>query len=108
MKLAIFLVICGVIAVLYAMPAFYLKSGAGKDKPEDVTRYLGEPLQSVDEVGGTTVSIYKVEKVPPICVQYVVTFKKQITGGDDPSLQTLGVQSFLKDWTWRWCPSDKK
>lgn len=107
MKLIILLVVVGIVVVLYATPAFYLRSGADKDTPDAVTRYLDTPSQSTDKPDGTTVSIYKVEKIPPLCVEYVVTFKNTLTG-EDALQQAISVKRVLNKWTWRWCPSEKK
>lgn len=106
-KKIIILAVIGVIAILYATPAFYLRYGVNNDNPDAVTRYLGAPSQSTDNPDGTTVSIYKVEKIPPLCVEYVLTFKNALTG-EDASQQTIGIKSVLNKWTWRWCPSEKK
>lgn len=107
MKLIILLVVIGVVAILYATPAYYLKNGAGKSTPEEVSQYISTPSQSADHPDGTTVSIYKVEKIPPLCVEYVVTFKNILTG-EDASQQTISVKRILHKWDWRWCPSEKK
>jgi hypothetical protein len=106
MKLIILLVIVGVVVILYATPAFYLRSGVKHDAPDAVTRYLGTPSQSTDHPDGTTVSIYKVEKIPPVCIEYVLTFKNKLTG-EDASQQIISVKTVLSKWTWRWCPSEK-
>jgi len=107
MKQIIILVVLGVLAILYATPAFYLRSGVNHDDPDAVTRYLGMPSESTDNPDGTTVSIYRVEKIPPLCVEYVVTFKNKLTG-EDASQQAIDVRRVLNQWTWRWCPSEKK
>jgi hypothetical protein len=107
MKIIILLVVLGVLAILYATPTFYLRSGVNHDTPDAVTRYLGTPSQSTDHPDGTTVSMYKVEKIPPLCVEYVLTFKNILTG-EDASQQAIGVKRILNKWTWRWCPSEKK
>ena len=106
MKQIILLVVLGVVFILYATPAFYLKSGVNNDTSDDVTRYLGMPSQSTDNPDGTTVALYKVEKLPPICVEYVVTFKNKLTG-EDASQQAIGVNRVLNKWTWHRCPSEK-
>ena len=106
-KKMIILVVIGVVAILYATPAFYLRNGVEKDTPEDVPKYLGMPSQSTDNPDGTTVSIYKVEKIPPLCVEYVLTFKNVLTG-EDASQQAINVKRTLNKWTWRWCPSENK
>lgn len=105
-KKIILLAVIGVVAILYATPVFYLKSGVDKSTPDEVSQYLGMPSQSTDHPDGTTVSIYKVEKIPPLCVEYVVTFKNTLTG-EDASQQAIGIKSVLNTWTWRWCPSEK-
>ena len=105
-KQMIFLVVAGVVLLLYATPAFYLRNGPDKDTPDDVTKYLGLPSQSTDNPDGTTVSLYRVEKIPPLCIEYVLTFKNKLTG-EDASLQAVNVQRVMKQWTWRWCPSEK-
>lgn len=107
MKLIILLVVVGVVAILYATPALYLRNGVNKETPEEVSQYLNPPSQSTDKTDGTTVSLYKVEKIPPICVEYVVTFKNFLTG-EDASQQTINVKRILHKWDWRWCPSEKK
>lgn len=107
MKQIIILVIVGIVVVLYATPAFYLRSGVGHDTPDAVTRYLDTPSQSTDNPDGTTVSRYKVEKIPPLCVEYVLTFKNTLTG-EDASQQAISVKRILNKWTWRWCPSEKE
>jgi hypothetical protein len=107
MKKIIFFVVAGVVFILYATPAFYLKKGIEKTTPQEVYQYLGSPSQSTDEPDGTTVSIYKVEKISPLCVEYVVTFKNALTG-QDASQQAIDVKQILNKWTWRWCPSEKK
>ena len=106
MKTILLLVVLGVLAILYATPVFYLRPGVNYDNPEAVTRYLGMPSQSTENPDGTTVSIYKVEKVPPLCVEYVLTFKNFLTG-EDASQQAISVKQVLKKWTWRRCPSEK-
>lgn len=106
MKKIILLVAVGILAILYATPALYLRSGVGKSTPDEVTQYLGLPSQSTDNPDGTTVSIYKVEKIPPLCVEYVLTFKNVLTG-EDASQQAITVKRMLNKWTWRWCPSEK-
>jgi hypothetical protein len=106
MKQIIILAVIGVIAILYATPSFYLRYGVNNDNPDAVARYLGAPSHSTDNPDGTTLSIYKVEKIPPLCVEYMLTFKNALTG-DDASQQTIGVKSVLSKWTWRWCPSEK-
>lgn len=106
MKQIIALVIAGVLALLYATPAFYLRSGVNHDNPEAVSRYLGMPSQSSDFPDGTTVSIYKVEKIPPLCVEYVLTFKN-VLSGEDASQQAITVNRVLNKWTWRWCQAEK-
>lgn len=105
-KTIIIFAVIGVIAILYATPAMYLRNGVKKDTPEDVPKYLGTPSQSTNEPDGTTVSIYKVEKIPPLCVEYVLTFKNALTG-EDASQQAIGIKSVLNKWTWRWCLSEK-
>ena len=105
-KIIIFAVL-GVLAILYTTPVFYLKPGMNQDTPDDVTRYLGTPSQSTDNPDGTTVSIYKVEKLPPLCVEYIATFKNKLKG-EDASQQAIEVRRVLNQWTWRWCPSEKK
>ncbi len=107
MKLIILLVVVGVVFILYATPALYLRNGANKETPEEVSQYLDTPSQSTDKPDGTTVSIYKVEKIPPLCVEYIVTFKNVLTG-EDASQQTISVKRILHKWDWRWCPSEKK
>ncbi len=106
MKLIILLVIVGVVGVLYATPAFYLRSGVDHDNPDAVTRYLGIPSQSTDYPNGTTVSTYAVEKIPPVCIEYVLTFKNKLTG-EDASQQMISVKAVLSKWTWRWCQSEQ-
>jgi len=106
-KKIIILAVIGVIAILYATPVMYLRNGVKKDTPEDVPKYLGMPSQSTDEPDGTTVSIYKVEKLPPLCVEYVLTFKNVLTG-EDVSQETISVKRTLNKWTWRWCQPEKK
>ena len=106
MKQIIILVVVGVVAILYATPAFYLRFGVNHDNPDAVTRYLGAPSQSTDHPDGTTVSTYKVEKIPPLCIEYVLTFKNKLTG-EDASQQAISVKRVLNKWTWRWRPSDK-
>lgn len=105
-KQMIILMVAGVVLILYATPAFYLRNGVEKDTPEDVTKYLGLPSQSTDNPDGTTISPYKVEKIPPLCIEYVLTFKNKLTG-EDASLQAIGVKRTLNKWTWRWCSSEK-
>ncbi len=105
-KQMIVLVVAGVVLLLYATPAFYLRNAPNKDTPENVTQYLGQPSQSTDNPDGTTISLYRVEKIPPLCIEYVLTFKNKLTG-EDASLQPINVQRVLKQWTWRWCPSEK-
>lgn len=106
-KKILILAVLGVVAILYISPVFYLKPGMNQDTPDDVSRYLGTPSQSTDNPDGTTVSIYQVEKIPPLCVEYVVTFKNKLTG-EDVSQQTVDVRRVLNQWTWHWCPSEKK
>ena len=106
MKMILLLVVVGVIAILYATPALYLRNGVTKDSPDDATKYLGLPSQSTDHPDGTTVSTYKVEKIPPLCVEYVLTFKNKLTG-EDAAQQAISVKRILNKWDWRWCPSDK-
>lgn len=106
MKLIILLVVVGVVVILYATPAFYLRSGVNHDNPDAATRYLGMPSQSIGYPDGTTVSIYKVEKIQLLCVEYVLTFKNILTG-EDASQQVISVKTVLSKWTWRWCPSEK-
>lgn len=106
MKQIILLVVLGVVFILYATPAFYLRSGVNHDTPEAVTRYLDTPSESTDNPDGTTVSTHKVEKIPPLCVEYVLTFKNVITG-EDASQQAISVKRVLHKWDWRWCPSEK-
>jgi len=106
MKPLIILVVVGVILILYATPAFYLGNGLDNDTPEDVTKYLGQPSQSADNPDGLTVSLYRVEKIPPLCIEYVLTFKNKPTG-EDASLQEVNVKRVLNQWTWRRCPSEK-
>ena len=107
MKQIIILVVVGIVVILYATPAFYLRYGVNNDNPDAVTRYLGTPSHSTDNPDGTTVSIYKVEKIPPLCVEYMLTFKNTLTG-EDASQQTPSVKTVLNKWTWRWCPSENK
>ena len=106
MKMIILLVVVGVVFILYAAPAFNLKKGVDEDTPDAVSQYLGTPSQSTDNPDGTTVALYKVEKLPPLCVEYVVTFKNTLTG-EDASQQAIGVKRVLNKWTWRRCPSEK-
>jgi len=106
MKAIILLVVVGVGAILYATPAYYLRNGVGKSTPEEVSQYISMPSQSTDYPDGTTVSLYKIEKIPPLCVEYVVTFKKKLTG-EDASQQMISVKTVLSKWTWRWCQSEK-
>ena len=106
-KQAIVVVILGVVLILYATPAFYLRSGVNNDTPDDVTRYLGPPSRSNDYPDGTTVSVYKIEKIPPLCVDYVLTYKNKLTG-EDAAQQAIGVKRTLNKWTWRFCPSEKE
>lgn len=105
-KKIIILAVIGIVAILYATPAFYLRYGVNNDSPDAVTRYLGAPSHSTDNPDGTTLSIYKVEKIPPLCVEYVVTFKNTLTS-EDAAQQTSSVKQILSKWTWRWCPSEK-
>ena len=107
MKQIIILVVIGVVFILYATPAFYLRSGVNHDTPDDVTRYLGMSSQSTDNPDGTSISTYKVEKIPPLCVEYVLTFKNKLTS-EDASQQAPSVKTVLSKWTWRWCPSEKE
>lgn len=107
MKQVIVFVVIGVVLVLYATPAFYLRNGVKKNTPEDVPKYLGMPSQSTDNSDGTTVSIYKVEKIKPLCVEYVLTFKDVLTD-EDASQETISVKRVLNKWTWRWCQPEKK
>ena len=105
-KQMIALVVVGVISILYVTPAFYLRNGPDRDTPDDVTKYLDMPSQSTDNPDGTTISIYKVEKLPPLCVEYVVTFKNVLTG-EDASQQAINVRRVMKMWTWRFCQREK-
>lgn len=107
MKKIIALVVLGVISILYASPAFYLRNGPDKDTPDDVSKYLGLPSQSTDNPDGTTISLYKIEKISLLCVEYVVTFKNTLTG-EDASQQAINVKRVMKQWTWRFCPREKE
>jgi hypothetical protein len=107
MKLIILLVVVGIVVILYATPSFYLRSGVNHDTPDAVERYLDTPSESTDNPDGTTVSIYPVERIPPICVEYVVTFKNILTG-QDAAREAITVKRVLKKWTWRWCQAEKK
>jgi len=105
-KKIILLAVVGVVGIFYATPAFYLRSGVNHDNPDAVTRYLGAPSQSIGYPDGTTVSIYKVEKIQLLCMEYVLTFKNKLTG-KDASQQAISVETVLSKWTWRWCPPEK-
>ena len=106
-KQIIILAVVGVILVLYATPVFYLKPGVDNDTPDDVSRYLGTPSQSTDNPDGTSVATYKVEKIPPLCVEYVLTFQNKLTSEDASQQAPAIMKTVVTKWDWRWCPSEK-
>ena len=103
MKWIVFFVIMGVVVAMYAAPSFYLRKGVGHSTQDDVTGYLGSPFQSSDNPDGSSEWTYQSEKIPKVCVEYVLTFKPK-TVSEDPSQPVLSNKKVLSEWDWRWCP----
>ena len=103
MKLFIFFVVLAVVVAMYAAPSFYLRKGVGHSTQVDVTQYFGSPSQSSDKSDGSSEWTYQTEKVPKVCVEYVLTFIPKSVS-EDPSQPVLTNKKVLSDWDWRWCP----
>ncbi len=103
MKWFISLVVIGIVIAMYAAPSFYLRKGVGHSTQEDVTGYLGAPLQSSDNPDGSAQWTYQSEKIPKVCVEYVLTFKPK-TVSEDPAVPVPTTKKILRKWDWRWCP----
>jgi hypothetical protein len=100
--LIILIVVLGVVVAMYAAPSFYLRKGVGHSTQVDVTQYLGSPFQTSDNPEGSSVWTYQTEKIPKVCVEYVLTFKPK-TVREDPSQPVLTNKKILSRWDWRWC-----
>jgi len=103
MKLIVLLVALGVVVAMYATPSFYLRKGVGKSTQADVTEYLGTPLQASDKPDGSAQWTYQSEKIPKVCVEYLLTFMPK-AASEDPSQPVLTNKKILSEWDWRWCP----
>ena len=107
MKMIVLIVVLGVVVAMYAAPSFYLRKGVGHSTQVDVTQYLGSPSQSSDKSDGSSEWTYQTEKIPKVCVEYVLTFNPK-TVSEDPSQPVLTNKKVLSRWTWRWCEAEKK
>ena len=102
MKQIVLIVALGIVFVMYAMPSFYLRNGVGRSTQADVTEYLGTPIQASDKPDGSAQWTYQSEKIPKVCVEYVLTFKPKSVS-DDPSQPVPTSKKILSNWDWRWC-----
>ena len=102
MKLIVLIAALGVVTAMYAAPSFYLRKGVGQSTQADVTGYLGTPFQESDRPDGSAQWTYQSEKVPKVCVEYVLTFKPK-AASEDPSQPVLTNKKVLSKWDWRWC-----
>ena len=102
MKLIVLLVALGVVAAMYATPSFYLRKGVGQCTQADVTEYLGTPFQASDKPDGSAQWTYQSEKIPKVCVEYVLTFNPKPIS-ENPSQPVLTNKKILSKWDWRWC-----
>jgi hypothetical protein len=96
------LVVLGVVVALYAAPSYFLRKGVGHSTQVDVTQYFGSPSQASDNPEGSSVWTYQTEKVPKVCVEYVLTFKPKPIS-EVPSQPVLTNKKILNKWMWRWC-----
>ena len=103
MKLIVLIVALGIVAAIYAAPSFYLTKGVGQSIQYDVTQYLGSPFQSSERSDGSSEWTYQTEKIPKVCVEYVLSFKPQ-TISEAPSQPVLTNKKILNKWDWRWWP----
>ncbi len=110
MKLIILFVVVGIIFLQYATPSFHLRAGVGEDTQNVVTEKLGKPLQTVDNLDGSSVWTFKTEKIPYLCVEYIVTFAPKTASEDttQPPPSEQPARLVLSKWTWRWCPAAKQ
>ncbi|HZC68112.1 MAG TPA: hypothetical protein VE201_05790 [Nitrospirales bacterium] len=102
MKIILLIVVLGVAVAMYVSPSFYLRKGVGHSTQFDVTGYLGSPFHSSNNPDGSSEWTYQTEKIPKVCVEYVLTFKPQ-TVSEDPSQPVLTNKKILRKWDWRWC-----
>ena len=102
MKLIVLLVALGVVVAMYATPSFYLRKGVGKSTQADVTEYLGTPSQASDKPDGSAQWTYQSEKIPKVCVEYVLTFNPKPIS-ENLSQPVLTNKKTLSKWDWRWC-----
>ena len=103
MKQILLIVALGVVIAMYAAPSFYLRKGVGQSTQADVTGYLGTPSYQSDRPDGSAQWTYQSEKIPKVCVEYVLTFKPKSVS-EDPSQPALTNKKVLSEWDWRWCP----
>lgn len=101
-KTIVLIVVLGVIAAMYAAPSFYLRKGVGLSTQYDVTQYLGSPFKASDNPEGSSVWTYQTEKIPKVCVEYVLTFNPKPIS-ENPSQPVLTNKKILSKWDWRWC-----
>src|SRR6266704_2800150 len=101
-KTIVLIVVLGVIAAMYAAPSFYLRKGVGHSTQYDVTQYLGSPFKASDNPEGSAVWTYQTEKIPKVCVEYVLTFNPKPLS-ENPSQPVLTNKKTLSKWDWRWC-----
>jgi hypothetical protein len=101
-KTIVLIVVLGVIAAMYAAPSFYLRKGVGHSTQYDVTQYLGSPFKASDNPEGSSVWMYQTEKIPKVCVEYVLTFNPKPIS-ENPSQPVLTNKKTLSKWDWRWC-----
>src|SRR5437899_5447628 len=96
------IVVLGVIAAMYAAPIFYLRKGVGHSTQYDVTQYFGSPFKASDNPEGSSVWTYHTEKIPKVCVEYVLTFNPKHLSKDLPE-PVRTTNKILSKWDWRWC-----
>src|SRR5207244_4556033 len=99
MKLIVLIVALGVVVAMYATPSFYLRKGVGRSTQADVTEYLGTPFHASDKPDGSAQWTYQSEKIPKVCVEYVLTFTPT-AASEEASQEVLHDKQVQREWAW--------